>query len=405
MHIKPSKLSLGIFSLIFIVLLSSGLAVAQNTDNYIMNLSVNGNDFRFANHNESKTEGNWISLGGGEPVQLPTPIKFTYHGVNETSFSTDSKNVDIKLNVKNYTDYVIEYPFETHQMYTNTSGKNNVTYQFNGSKYFANKESKVVLIESDINSLIDILDKFKQGQIDSINDILSLDKVNSIETKDLDDNGDTNGEFENLDAGEYSVLIILNNEPVILSATAFDVLDYDSNVSTNSYITVGNNLKVDIELEDAPDTEYTYIAGIVKDNKYRADVRLETNGHKTGTDLLVNNEYIIDDFDLIDMSVSNLNKNDVKNKLVDVLGPDELSGKTMTVDSNQTSLNISTEGLPPGNYKLLVQASNQNDPIVAFEQKDITIKSEGIGAPATNPILMIGVLGIAIVLFMKRRFN
>ncbi|ADI75147.1 hypothetical protein Metev_2335 (plasmid) [Methanohalobium evestigatum Z-7303] len=357
-------------TIILIITFTSVANAAEMNDEYIMNATLKDNSFLFANHNESRTEGNWISLGGGEPVQLPTPIKFTYHGVNETSFSTDSKNVDIKLNVKNYTDYVIEYPFETHQMYTNTSGKNNVTYQFNGSKYFANKETQVVLIESDIGSLTDILDKFRQGQIDSINDITSLDKVNSLETKDLDDNGDTNGEFGNLDAGEYSVLIILRNEPVILSATAFDVLDYESSVNENIY---EGKCDVNIGLIDAPDSvNYTYAAALIKQSEYKTVVSMNFNGSKSGLNLSVNNEPVVDKFNLLGLNISNLNRTDIKNRVTDFIDEGKLSAQLKSIQSNNTTISLDTNDLESGKYVLFSGAVKDNN-IVAFNQSFISL--------------------------------
>ncbi|WP_292485233.1 TIGR04279 domain-containing protein [Methanohalobium sp.] len=376
MHCKHNKLKLGVISL-FILILSSGIAAAQISDKYMMNISINGNEFKFANHNESKTEGNWIYLDGGVTLQQPSPMKVTYNGVNETSFSTNGNDVYMNMNVNNYTDHTIKYPFDTHQMYVNNS-QDDVDIQFYGSNSFADKKASVFLLKANSSSIIEVFEGISDGSITSFSDVEDKVTVSSKSNSSvvLDSNGDLSYSFNDLDAGNYAVVIVLNDEPVILTFTTFGVMDYELDTNTSSFVTSGDNLSVDLKLKNASDTEYKYTAGLMNKNAYKIDMRMESNGQKDGTNSILNNEMMVDGFDLVGMSISDMNEEDLRSRSVDVVGSNNMSNTTKTVNSNQTTLNIDTDNLPPGYYTLLLEAQKSEDPMVAFGQKNVTVTSE-----------------------------
>ena len=120
-----SKLYVILFAVFIFFLIPAAAGSAMDSP-YLFNISINSTEnVSFANHNESPTEGNWIKLRGGTPITLPA-LNLVFNGVNSSNFTRNGKTINITTSVDNYSDYLIEYPYSSHSIYTNVGGSNEV---------------------------------------------------------------------------------------------------------------------------------------------------------------------------------------------------------------------------------------------------------------------------------------
>ncbi|WP_091688334.1 TIGR04279 domain-containing protein [Methanococcoides vulcani] len=351
-------------SLLMTFLFVTAASACSLNDEYIMEINIDEQNINIADHSDSATEGNWISLSGGSSFSLPSPLTFTYNGVNYTETTINERNINVSLNVDNFTDYVITYPYATHQMYTNVSGLNNVEIEFSGSDYFAEEKVDVYLFNSTISDVKQTMLDLLEGDTSSLNGMFNS-VMQLSEGVALDSNGDMSMDYGTLDAGSYCVLIILPDENVLLSATAFEVLDYNSDVVVSSE---SENVTLDVQLENAPATTYTYGAILVKESEYKADVRVEFDGTKDGFNSSVNGHLVVDGFDLIGMELNDMHKSNVSDLLTDIYGSDNISIVYSTVPFSNASLLLDTSDLSSGDYILFTGAMSDHD-MVAFDEK------------------------------------
>lgn len=186
----------------------------------------------------------------------------------------------------------------------------------------------------------------------------------------LDSSGDTTITYDPLDAGSYCVVMILADdttfENVLLSATAFEVLDYESTVEVTSE---QGNVTLDVTLEDAPDSSYTYGAILVKESQYKADVRVEFDGTKEGFDSFVNGVAVVDGFDLVGMDLDDMNKGDISDQLTMIYGAGNITFASNTTPYSTASLLINTTSLSSGQYILFTGVMTDQG-LVAFDEKE-----------------------------------
>ena len=369
--------------MLMLLLAFTSTAVGSPTgDEYFVNIAIDGNEnVTFADHTSSSTDGNWIVLKGGTPVKLPSPLTFGYHGINSTSYVSNGKAISITANVENNTDHIVEYPYGKHPMLTNVSGENDLDIEFYGSQDFAGKGVDVYLVRTSPSSLKNAFDAAAKGDTSSFRNLLSSSYEISL-NKSLNNSGDMNMSFGGVDAGDYVMFVLLNtsyltgaNDLSILSATTFQVLEYDSVMSAPAMVESDSNVKVSMSLMNASNASYTYGALLIHKNAYRAAVRLEFNGTKAGTNLMINDADLIKGYKIAGVGLSNVNKTIATDLINDTIGANNGAVTVKTTGKNSTSILLVTDGLKNGNYVLIVGVYKSGENLVAFGQSDVTISS------------------------------
>ena len=377
---------------LFTSVVVSGASAGDDPE--FVNITIDVNSIIFANHSGSTTEGNWIYLSGGDPIELPSPFTLTYYGTNFSSSLKDGKTINVTIDVEDNTDYVVPYPHTTHDMFTNVSGKNNVHMYFNGTTCFANDCTDVYLVKMSKTSLRDAFNNITDGNfVGFYHNLLG----NPYETKlneSLDVSGDMDLNFGEVDAGDYAIFILLNNSDMdhkksILSATTFQVLDYDSTTTVPSEVTLGDTFNANINLTNAPTGTYTYGAVLVHENAYYADMQLKFNGTRAGTNLTLNGVDIIQGYEVLGVGLSSVNLTTVLDTISD--GIDPIDGCVMVneTNANNASIKFNTNGLSAGNYILLTGFYNPDGRLVAFNQCEISI-SAPTPTPTPTPTITSG---------------
>lgn len=388
---KKKMLMLPLMLMLMLILaLTSTAAGLPINDEYFINIAIGDNEnITFAGHTDSETEGNWIVLKGGTSIKLPSPLTFGYHGINSTTFVSNGKTISVTANMENNTDYIVEYPYDKHPMFTNVTGKNDLVIDFYGSNYFAGKGVDVYLIRTSPSNLKNAVDDLSKGDSSYFRNLGSSSYATSL-NKLLDNKGDFKSmSFGKLDAGDYVIIILQNtsylpgaNDLSILSATAFEVLEYDSIMSAPNNAAPDSTVIVSMSLTDASVGSYTYGAILVHESAYKAAIMLESNGTKLGTDLLMNGADLIKGFKVSGVGSSNFDSADATDIINDVIGANDGVVTFKTTDSNSTSILLDTDGLRRVNYVLLVGVYKSGDNLVAFGQSDVTLSS---GTPPSPP--------------------
>ena len=372
------KLSVILFT-VFIFFLIPAAAGSAMDSAYLINISINSTEkISFANHNESLIEGNWIKLSGGTPVTLPT-LNFIYNGVNSSNFTRNGKTINISTSVDNYSDYPIEYPYSSHSIYKNVSGSNEVNLSFFGSSHFADLSIDVYLVSSTIDEVWDMFNDAIDGNTTPIRNLLndSDERLNYS----LNNTGDNSSiSFDSQQAGDYVILVLLNsshtntNEYSILSATAVQILKYESVVTAPASAKTNSFMDVTIKLTNASQGSYTYGAVLVHKDAYEATFRLTSNGSENGTNLTVDGEYLFEEGELSGFNFSSLNTTRLKEIITNSIGLKNVFILFMpNVNSNETNILLSTTNLNTGDYYLLVGAYESGERLVAFSQSEVNI--------------------------------
>lgn len=323
---------------------------------YFLNISINSTEnLSFANHIESPTEGNWIKLSGGTPVTLPA-LNLVFNGVNISNYMHNA----------------------SHSIYT-VSGSNEVDLCFFGSSHFENLSIDVYLVSSITYELMDILNDAIDGNTTPIRNLLnhSEKRLNCP----LNHAGDSSSiNFGPQQAGDYMIFVLLNsshtnaNEYSILSATAVQILKYESVVTATSTVKTNYIVPVKIELTAAEQGNYTYGAILVHKDAYEATLRLEFNGTGDQTNLTIDGADLVEKGKLTGINLSSLNTTKLQEIIETVLGPENGTVSfTDDIDSTSASFSLTTNDLNTGDYYLLVGAYESGKGLVAFNQNIINI--------------------------------
>jgi methanogen extracellular protein (TIGR04279 family)/PGF-pre-PGF domain-containing protein len=241
---------------------------------------------------------------------------------------------------------------------------------------------EIYLFNVESDCVYGIFDAFQAGNIGDL-DTLFHSNIEEGDYKKynaaLGDNGDLlNYNFGPLDAGEYSVVMLQKNDDgslTVLSATAFVVTEYDLCVSSVTSIKKGNNLGISIT--GVPDeTACTYGAVLIKEQAYKANIEINSDGTRDGTSVIINDIDIIDKFDIDSSNYrSKLTKNELQTEIQTLIGAG--NGAIAIGETDQKTLSLTTFDLPVGCYYLLVGAYNSEKGLVGLSQKEIEIKSSG----------------------------
>jgi methanogen extracellular protein (TIGR04279 family)/PGF-pre-PGF domain-containing protein len=363
---------------VFIFFLIPAAAGSAMDSPYLFNISINSTEnVSFANHNKSPTEGNWIKLSGGTPITLPA-LNLVFNGVNSSNFTHNGKTINITTSVDNYSDYLIEYPYSTHSIYTNVGGSNEVNLSFFGSSHFADLSIDIYLANSTIDEVWNIFNDAIDGNTTLIRNLLndSEERLNYS----LNGTGDNSSiSFGAQQAGDYIILVLLNsshtnaNELSILSATAVQILKYESVVTAPSSAITNHIVPVQIELTHA-NQNYTYGAILIHKDAYEATLRFEFNGTGKQTNLTIDGADLVEKGELTGINLSTLNTTKLQEIIETVIGPKNGTvAFTDNTDSISASFSLTTNDLNTGDYYLLVGAYESGEKLVAFDQSIINI--------------------------------
>ena len=375
------KLSVILFSMFIFFLIPAAAGSAMDSP-YLFNISINSTEYvSFANHNESPTEGNWIKLSGGTPVTLPT-LNLVFNGVNSSNFTRNGKTINITASVDNYSDYLIEYPYSSHSIYTNVSGSKEVNLSFFGSSHFADQSIDVYLVSSTPDEVWDIINYAVDGNSSPFRDLLndSEKKLNCS----LNSTGDNSSiSFGSQQAGNYVIFVLLNsshltnpNDLSILSTTTVQVLKYESVVTAPLKAKTNYIVPVQIELtvNAANHGNFTYGAILVHKDAYEATLRFEFNGTRDQTNLTIDGADLVEKGELSVINVSSLNTTKLQEIMETVIGPKNGTVSFINdINSTSTSFSLTTNDLNTGDYYLLVGAYKSGQRLVAFNQRMVNI--------------------------------
>ncbi len=330
-------------------------------------------------HISDPDEGNWITLGNpyeGRRVQLPQSINLTYSGPKYKEYGGVSAAL-FKAEDENYT---ITYPatpaYSSHPIYL---PEENVTMSFHGESGLKG-EVEIYLFNVSSDCAYGLFDAIIAGEIGNLDTLFH----SNVEEEDyekytamLGNNGDLlDYDLGTFDTGEYCIVMMQKNEDcnlTALSATAFVVTEYELCVDAPG-IVKGEDLDISMDLKGAPEgISYTYGALLIRDQAYRANIEIDSNGTKNGTSVIINDVDLIDDFDINSSNNrSKLTRNELQTEIQTLIG--EGNGAIAVGEEGQEALSITAFDLPAGCYYLFVGAYSPEDGLAGLTQLEIEIK-------------------------------
>lgn len=372
------RLTLIVLTLIFVLISVS--AAFSIEEPWISVIEKNEDSVYFADHNENLTEGGWILLSGGNEIQLPQPLNFTYNGTDSLKSAGASLKLRSEASEKE-TEIALTYPYTTHSFYTE---KDKVNVDYKGPAAFGQQKVNIYLVEGlDLNSLDEAFTDVRDGNEVSFKEVFdnSTNSTTLVSTVTLNENGDLPSSLtlDPLPAGNYGLLVILADnenselERKILSATCFKVLDYELKINSPNNLKECDNLEVGLDLKKTPDQgNYTYGALLIREDAYRAEVNVSSNGTRAGTRIFVNGIDIIDEFDVNSTNYeSKLGKDELQTEIQILIG--EGNGTISIGEENQNALCLTTFDLPPGDYLLFAGAYEKGKGLIGIAQTEVSI--------------------------------
>ncbi|MHC1756362.1 MAG: TIGR04279 domain-containing protein [Methanosarcina sp.] len=349
-------------------------------------IEKNNESIFFADHNESLEEGGWVHLNGGKEIRLPQPLNFTYQGTACLESAGTTLKLKPGIEPGNYTELFLAYPYSTHPFYTTNE---NVEIDFKGPAAFGQQEVKIYLVEAAEGPKLSSLKEACTDLID--NNVLSFEEgFNNIANSStmvvaatLNKSGDLSAPLNlgSLPAGSYGILIILDGnetknpgaEKKVLSATCFEVLEHELEAEATDILTEGEYLEVNLALKNASENKsYTYGTLLIREEAYRAEINVSSNGTKAGTDIFINGINIIEEFGINSSNYeSKLSKEELMTEIQTLIG--EGNGTISVGKENQNTLSLTTADLPPGDYLLFAGAYEKGKGLTGIAQKELTI--------------------------------
>lgn len=351
-----------------------GVAQALPTEQFPVTISL-GDIERvfFANHTSNKQDGNWIELGGGTSVKLPS-LKFVYEGP-DIAYTRGGVTVTME---SDFIPELVNYPLSTHRVYEEGDP---VSATFWGSPDLDKSVSFRLLQASSFSELIDdFLNKDFWGIIGILDDIqVWSQKVT------LDPAGDKTVNLYAPAAGDYLLVVAkmdlnpLNPKFYLYSATAIEVVDDILTVSTPSSVEGGDPVNVNSKLASEPTGSYIHVAAMIKESAYSGEIKLTTDNTVPNTEIYLNGELMADgslftDFFLGTKDQSYITIDLIEEKLMKAFDPDELAFGYTTA-THTGSISLSTSSLATGDYFLLVGVWEDFETrIVGLKQTTVTVK-------------------------------
>ena len=379
------KKSLLIIALTLFIL-TSATAIAENNEKSVSptgNINFTDRVVYVLDHTSDPEEGNWITMGcpsEGREIQLPQPIRFTYCGPKSIKY----RGVSGTLYKSEDENYTITYPstptYYTHPVYLPDE---EVNMSFHGDSSLKG-DVEIYLFNVTSKSAYGLLDAFKAGNIGNLSNLFQNNMNGNYKkySTALGENGDLlDYNFGPLDAGQYCIVIAQENEDgglTVLSATAFIVAEYELHASAPASITKGEDLDLSMSLENVPDeNNCTFGALLIKDQAYKANIKINSNGTKNGTSVVVNEINLIDEFDINSSNYrSKLTRDELQTEIQTIIG--EGKGSIAIGEKGQKSLSLTAFDLPPGSYYLFAGAYSPGKGLIGLTQTNVEIKSKDI---------------------------
>lgn len=367
---------------IFILTSAPAMAGGGKTDvTPVGNLDFTDKVVYFLDHTSDPAEGNWITMGcqnEGRRIQLPQPIKLTYNGPKHKEYGGASGT----LNKDEEESYTITYPstasYTTHPVYLSDE---DVTMSFHGESGLEGENVEIYLFKVTSDCVYRLLDAFQAGDIENLNPLFQ-DSVEG-EYKKYSASLDTCGDLSDydlgcLEAGQYCIVMVQQNDDrsmTVFSSTAFVVAEYELCVSSPSSIVKGDEL--DISITGVSDENAcTYGAVLIKEQTYKANIEINSDGTRDGTAVIINDMDIIDEFDIDSSNYrSKLTKSELQTEIQTLIG--EGNGAIAIGETGQKTLSLTAFDLPVGCYYLLVGAYSPEKGLVGLSQLEVEIKSKG----------------------------
>jgi len=348
------------------------------------NLNFTDKVVYFLDHTSDPAEGNWITMGcpnEGRKVQLPQSIKLTYNGPKHKDYGGASGT----LNKEDGESCTITYPstasYTTHPVYLPDE---DVTMSFHGESGLEGENVEIYLFKVTSDCVYELFDAFQAGNIGNLNTLFqdSVEGESQKYSTKLGDCGDLSDyNLGRPGAGQYCIVMVQQNDDgsmTVLSSTAFVVAEYELCVSSPSSIVKGNDL--DISITGVPDkTTCTYGAVLIKEQAYKANIEINSDGTKNGTSVIINDMDIIDEFDINSSNYrSKLTKSELQTEIQTLIG--EGNGAIAIGETGQEKLSLTAFDLPVGCYYLLVGAYSPEKGLAGLSQLEVEIKSTSGGS-------------------------
>lgn len=246
---------------------------------------------RLADHTSS-ADGNWIELIGtdGDVINLPNPIEVEVtSSVDTQSFTYKGKPVTIDT-AFTWPKTVI-YPHATHKVYHLGDV---VEMEFTSSVTYTGDTVELRLVQGTLNGVRNVVTEALQGNIEPLKDYLHDNEVDIggpiTETLTGGNSFSFTHNFGALGVGDYVAVVLVESgyggagdyQLDLYSLTPIEVLDYELTVSP-SYNDVQENLEVEVTVEGATGSSYSYGTVLVKQDIYSLYAEVNTDGTLTGT--------------------------------------------------------------------------------------------------------------------------
>ncbi|MGB9940840.1 TIGR04279 domain-containing protein [Methanosarcina sp.] len=378
------KRSLLIIALTLFIL-TSATAIADNNEkhaNPIGDINFTDRVVYIVDHTSDPEEGNWITMGcpsEERKIQLPQPIKLTYSGLKFKKYGGASGTLYKDENES----YTITYPsnslYLTHPVYL--PGEN-VNMSFHGDCSLKGAV-EIYLFNITSESTYGIFDAFNAGDIGNLDSLFhsNMDGEYTKYSAAIGKDGDIlNHNFGPLNPGQYCIVIVQQDKDgslTALSATAFIVAEHELCASAPSSITKGENLDIIMGLKNVPDKcNCTYGAVLIRDQAYKANIEIDSDGTKNGTSVTINEIDLIEEFNVSSSNYrSKFTRDELQTEIQTIIG--EGKGSIAIGEKGQDRLSLTAFDLPPGCYYLLAGAYNPGKGLVGLTQIKVEIKSPG----------------------------
>jgi len=350
-----------------------GLLVHGQTSDYPIVVTVNAIEKVFiAAHTSDLAGGNWIELGGGTSVKLPS-VTLVYDGLSSAAYTRDGVTVQID---SRFDQGQATYPIPTHQVY---SAGQSITATFWGASAFGGTgvDFKLISVYSLAEAREIAVDTYN-GDLSTLRGKLSGATWSKQET--LDGTGDAKVGIPGQPIGNY--LLVVTKEDgqniYVYSATIVEVVEQTLDVICPSSVEKGDSLKVDTGAGPIS------AAVLIRESAYKAEIKLVSDGDILSTELYLNDEKMADGLFAIDtmtLSIWDLiyKFSQLEDQIINAFGSDQIA-----ISYGSSSLSIPTKSLTPGDYVLLAGVVKL-DPvrIVGVYQKTVTVRPKY--APTPSP--------------------
>jgi len=368
----------------------SGNSNGNSNGNLSGNSNGNSNSTKSVESEVVSPEVNWTNNLRSQKVN---EIK-VYNWTDSQGNKSVTSEVKTEKNSWNNIKYILSYSYPLRSFYTTND---NVNISYNGPETLRYQSVDIFLIKerSPSSPENEISYGMNESTI-SLEDVLNNDTEAYVKIPaTLNKEGDLDPlRLDPLQAGHYWILITpagnetekTVSEKEVLLAKYFEVLKYQIEARSPSAIQKGENLEVNLDLENEPaEKNYTYWAVLIKDGAYTA-----FEGTNPRWRMTTGIRPIVNGVDLIKRLETNLSryesdneKDELKNEIQTLIGKD--NGTISIGEKNQSKLSLKSLDLPPGDYILLTGAYEDNKGLIGTTQKKMRISPEDLYGLGLTP--------------------